>query len=97
MIWLGVASLLPHGDAHWKALIPGALLVALGVQVIHLGTVLFIAEKIERASETYGSLGVAFTLLFWLFVISRVIVASAMLNAALALERRPTPEEVLQA
>jgi len=96
-IWLGLAWLLPHGEADWTALIPGALLVALGVQVIHLGTVLFIAGRIERASETYGSLGVAFTLLFWLFVISRVIVASAMLNAALALERRPTPEEVLHA
>jgi hypothetical protein len=92
-IWLGLALLLPHGDADWKALIPGALLVALGIQVIHLGTVLFMAEKIERASETYGSLGVAFTLLFWLFVVSRVIVASAMLNAALALEQQSTPEE----
>ena len=65
--------------------------------MIHLGTVLFIAGRIERASETYGSLGVAFTLLFWLFVVSRVIVASAMLNAALAHERRPAPEEVLHA
>jgi uncharacterized BrkB/YihY/UPF0761 family membrane protein len=96
-IWLALAWLLPHGDADWRALIPGAVLVALGVQLIHLGTVLFIAGRIERASETYGSLGVAFTLLFWLFVISRVIVASAMLNAALALKRRTTPEEVLHA
>lgn len=93
-IWLGLSLLLPHGHADWKALIPGALLVALGVQVIHLATVLFIADKIERASETYGSLGVAFTLLFWLFVVSRVIVASAMLNAALALEGRPNAEDV---
>jgi membrane protein len=96
-IWLALAWLLPHGDADWKALIPGALLVALGVQVIHLGTVLFIAGRIERSSETYGSLGVAFTLLFWLFVVSRVVVASAMLNAALARGRRPTSEEVLHA
>jgi membrane protein len=96
-IWLALSWLLPHGDADWKALIPGALLVALGIQLIHLGTVLFIAGRIERTSETYGSLGVAFTILFWLFVVSRVIVASAMLNAALALERRPTPEEVLHA
>jgi membrane protein len=87
-IWLGVAWLLPHGDAGWTDLVPGALLVALGVQVIHLGTVLFIADKVERASQTYGSLGVAFTILLWLYVISRVIVASAMLNAALAEGRR---------
>ena len=96
-IWLGLSWLLPHGDADWKALIPGALLVAVGVQVIHLGTVLFVAGRIERSSETYGSLGVAFTMLLWLFIVSRVIVASAMLNAALAHRRRPTPEEVLHA
>ena len=91
-IWLGLVWLLPHGDADWTALVPGALVVALGIQLIHLGTVLFIAGRIERASDAYGSLGVAFTVLFWLFIISRVIVASAMLNAALALERRPAPE-----
>jgi uncharacterized BrkB/YihY/UPF0761 family membrane protein len=97
-IWLALEWLLPHGQADWQALVPGALLVAVGVQVIHLGTVLFIAGRIERSSETYGSLGVAFTLLFWLFVISRVIVASAMLNSALVIERRPTTqEEVLHA
>ena len=81
----------------WTLLVGSARLgVAVGVQVIHLGTMLFIAGRIERSSETYGSLGVAFTLLFWLFVVSRVIVASAMLNAALA-QRRPTPEEMLHA
>jgi membrane protein len=97
-IWLALEWLLPHGQADWRALVPGALLVAVGVQVIHLGTVLFIAGRIERSSETYGSLGVAFTLLFWLFVISRVIVASAMLNSALVIERRlTTQEEVLHA
>jgi uncharacterized BrkB/YihY/UPF0761 family membrane protein len=82
-IWLGVAWLLPHGRAPWSALVPGAVLFAAGVQIVHLVTVLFIAGRVDRASETYGSLGVAFTLLFWLYVVSRVIVASAMLNAAL--------------
>jgi len=82
-IWLGLSWLLPHRRAPLRALVPGALLVALGVEVIHLGTVLFIGQKLERASQTYGTLGVAFTILFWLFVVSRVIVASAMLNATL--------------
>lgn len=96
-IWLVVERLLPHGDAPWTALVPGALLVAAGMQLTHLGTVLFLGERVERASATYGSLGVAFTLLFWLFIVSRVIVASAMLNAALWERRRgrpvaPTPE-----
>jgi uncharacterized BrkB/YihY/UPF0761 family membrane protein len=94
-IWLGAAWLLPHGEAPVSALIPGAVLVAAGAQLVHLTTVLYIAGRVDRASATYGSLGVAFTLLFWLYVVSRVIVGSAMLNAALweqaaADPRRPT-------
>ena len=82
-IWLGVSILLPHGTAPWKALAPGALLVAVGMQVVHLGTVLFVADRVERASATYGSFGAALTILVWLYVVSRVIVGSAMLDAAL--------------
>jgi membrane protein len=82
-IWLGVSLRLPHGDAPWKALVPGAVLVAAGIGLIHLGTVLVIAHYLERASATYGALGVSFTILMWLFISSRVIVASAMLNAVL--------------
>ena len=81
-IWLWLEWLLPHGDAPLRALIPGAILVALGVQVVHLGTALFIGAKVARASATYGSLGVAFTVLAWLYILSRIVVASAMLNAA---------------
>ncbi len=92
-IWLVVSWLLPRGRADWTALVPGALLVALGVQVVHLGTVLFIAGRIERASNTYGPLGAAFTLLVWLYVISRVIVASAMLNPTLAERCQPPSGE----
>jgi uncharacterized BrkB/YihY/UPF0761 family membrane protein len=81
-VWLWLEWLLPHGDAPLRALVPGAVLVALGIQVVHLGTVLFIGAKVARASATYGSLGVAFTVLAWLYILSRIVVASAMLNAA---------------
>lgn len=90
-IWLWLEWLLPHGDAPLSALIPGAILVAIGVQVVHLGTALFIGEKVARASATYGSLGVAGTVLVWLYVLSRITVAGAMLNAARWERREPHP------
>jgi membrane protein len=82
-IWLGLSRWLPHADAPWRALIPGAVLVAVGMQGIHLGTVLFVGGRLERASATYGSFGAAFTVLVWLYLASRVIVGAAMLNAAI--------------
>jgi uncharacterized BrkB/YihY/UPF0761 family membrane protein len=94
-VWLGVSMLLPHGDAPWKALLPGAVLMGVGLQVIHLLTVLFVAGRVQRASETYGSLGVAFTILLWLFLVCRVLVASAMLNATLWHRHQGEPQPTL--
>jgi uncharacterized BrkB/YihY/UPF0761 family membrane protein len=87
-VWLLASMRLPHGDAPPRALVPGALLVAAGLETIQLGTTLVVAKQVERASATYGSLGVAFAILIWLFVVSRILVGSAMLNAA-RYESRP--------
>jgi membrane protein len=92
-VWLVASLRLPHAGAPARALVPGALLVAAGLEAIQLATTLVVAEQVERASETYGSLGVAFAILIWLFVVSRVMVGSAMLNAALW-ERRRREEAV---
>jgi uncharacterized BrkB/YihY/UPF0761 family membrane protein len=59
------------------------LLAALGVQVIHVFAVFYIAAKLERASALYGGLGLAATLLFVLYVVGRLVVSSAVLNAEL--------------
>ena len=34
-LWLWASLHLPHGDADWRALLPGALLVAIGLSVLH--------------------------------------------------------------
>jgi len=44
-------GLLPHGDVSWKALLPGAVLVAVGVQALHLFVELYLVPKIGRSSE----------------------------------------------
>ena len=64
-------------------------MVGVGLQIVHLGTVLFVSGQVERASATYGPLGVAFTILVWLFVVSRVVVGSAMLNATVWRRHEP--------
>jgi membrane protein len=64
------------------------------VWVAQLLSVYYLAHRVQRASELYGSLGTAAAILAWLYVVARLMVASAMLNAALW-ERRTrgaTPE-----
>jgi uncharacterized BrkB/YihY/UPF0761 family membrane protein len=82
-IWLWVSTWLPHGDAPLTALIPGALLAAVGAQFVHLFTVLYIAAKLERASALYGGLGLAATFLFVLYIAGRLVISSAVVNAEL--------------
>jgi uncharacterized BrkB/YihY/UPF0761 family membrane protein len=75
--------LLPHGDASWRALLPGAGVIAVGHAALQVATVYYFAPKLTRAPALYGSLGSAATLLLWLFLVARLIVASAFLNATL--------------
>jgi hypothetical protein len=52
--------------------------------------VFYIAAKLERASALYGGLGMAATLLFVLYVVGRLVVSSALLNAELWRRSRRT-------
>jgi uncharacterized BrkB/YihY/UPF0761 family membrane protein len=74
---------LPHASAPWRALIPGAILLAVGSGAIHAFVVLYLTPKLGRSTQLYGSLGAASVILFWLFLTARLIVASAFLNASL--------------
>ena len=40
-------------------------------------------HKLDSASELYGGLGTAFVLLLWLYLVARLVVASAVVNATL--------------
>jgi membrane protein len=86
---LWAMRLLPHGDAPWTALIPGAVLVAVGFQALHLFAVLYLVPRLGRSSELYGSLGAATVILLWLYIVARLITLSAFLNATLWERRTP--------
>jgi uncharacterized BrkB/YihY/UPF0761 family membrane protein len=88
-LWWVVSHALPRDPAAgWWALLPGAVLVGVGAWGLHLLSVYVLARRVASASELYGSLGVAAALLAWLYLLGRLMVASAMLNATLW-ERRP--------
>jgi uncharacterized BrkB/YihY/UPF0761 family membrane protein len=89
-MWFGISLLLPHGDADWPALLPGAVLVGVGVLVLHLVTVYYISRRVGRSSMLYGSLGGAVAILGWTYLVGRLTVTSAVLNASLNREREET-------
>ncbi len=67
-LWLWASLHLPHRDAPWQALVPGALLVAIGFQVLHEAIGHLLVPKLEKATSLYGSLGATTTLLFFMYM-----------------------------
>ena len=82
-LWVFVQWHLPRQDVTWTELIPGAVLVAVGAEVLQVATVLYFTRAIETKSETYGAIGAALAILLWAYILGRIIVSGAMLNAVL--------------
>ena len=82
-LWLLLTIYFPHRVTPWTTLIPGALLFGVGAEVIAVVTTYVLGPYASSRESAYGTLGLAAALLLILFFLSRLIVASAVLNATL--------------
>ena len=80
-LWLLVSLHVPHADARWHALLPGALVIAIGFQALHGLVVHFLVPKLEKATTLYGSLGATTTLLFFMYFVGRLVVTAPILRS----------------
>lgn len=75
----GALCLLPHpADTTPKDLLPGGLVIGIGSQVLHLVTVLYLADRVT--TELYGALGTAATLLLWGYLLARTLIGASTVN-----------------
>jgi uncharacterized BrkB/YihY/UPF0761 family membrane protein len=88
-----VMTLMPHANATLRALIPGAAVVAVGIELMHILVVLYLAPKLSRSPSLYGALGGATVVMLWLYLIARLLVLAAFLNATLWDRRHRPPAE----
>jgi uncharacterized BrkB/YihY/UPF0761 family membrane protein len=82
-LWLLVSLRVAHADARWTRLLPGSFFYAFGAILVVLFNSLLFERMLEAKSSTYGALGIAATLLLGFFLIGRVMVGAAVLNATL--------------
>jgi uncharacterized BrkB/YihY/UPF0761 family membrane protein len=95
-LWLWVSVHLPHRDAPWQALIPGALVVAIGFQVLHQVIAYLLVPKLEKSTSLYGDLGATTTFLFFMYMTAILVVTAPVLNSSLydeLLSRRDAPQD----
>lgn len=73
----------------WRALVPGAILGALGFEVLKIVGTVLVPRMVSSSSALYGSLGVVLALLGWLAFFARLIIYSSTLNVVLWEQRGP--------
>lgn len=82
--WLWVCfTRLPHPGVPLISLVPGALVVWAGLVALHIASIVYFVPRLDHAPRLYGSLGIAATLMLWLYVVARLVVVGAFLNATL--------------
>lgn len=74
---------LPRRATHPRELLPGAVVVAVGHQLVNVAVVFYFAPRLGESEETYGAFGAAATMLVWLYVLSRLFTGAGFLNATL--------------
>jgi membrane protein len=82
-LFLWASKILPNRDVGWRALLPGAILGALGFEVLKIVGGYYVPKAISSSSALYGSLGVVFAILAWLLFFGRLVVYSSVLNVVL--------------
>ena len=86
---------MPHApDVPWTALLPGAVVFGVGLEVLHLVTVYWIADQMEHKTDTYGAIGFALALLLWAYLLGRLITSAAVINETLWTRYRTTQRRV---
>ena len=82
-LFLWADKLLPNRDIGWRPLLPGALLGAAGFELLKVLGGIYLPRAVASSSALYGSIGVVFAILAWLFFFGRLIVYSTVLNVVL--------------
>jgi membrane protein len=89
VFWLTFA-LLGTQKVGWRPLLPGAVFAGIGLQVLTLAGAYVVPHAVASSSALYGSLGIVFAILAWLFFFGRLLVYASILNVVLYEQARGT-------
>jgi len=96
-LWLWTLRVLPNTRLPWKALLPGAVLGAVGLEVLKAVGAYYVPRAVASSSQLYGSLGIVFAILAWLLLFGRLVVYSAVLNVVRYEQHEGTVRAVVEA
>jgi len=88
VFWLLTPYVILARRLPWRRLVPQAVLAALGMAMLRAGSAVYMPRALSSAAQQFGSIGVAFSFVSWLFAAALVLTASAAIGATLS---RTTP------
>jgi membrane protein len=80
VLFLWTFTSLGNSSVGWRVHLPGALVVAVGFEILKLVGAIYVPRLVSGSSALYGSIGVVFATLAWLAIYARLIVHGAVLN-----------------
>jgi membrane protein len=79
-LWVWTFKVLSTRDIDWKSLLPGAVVAAIGLEILKAIGAFYVPRAVASASAVYGTLGVVFAVLAWLLFFGRLVVYAAVVN-----------------
>jgi membrane protein len=74
VLWMWTSWVLPNRRVTWRALLPAAIVGAVGLELLKIAGGYVVPLLVARSSALYGTIGVVFALLAWLLVLGRLVV-----------------------
>lgn len=78
---LGLFWILPRRCRRLVELVPGAITLAAGFTGLNIAGAVYFTGKLQQSSQVYGALGVAVTVLVYLFFLGQIVVLATLVNA----------------
>jgi len=79
-LWLWTLRALLNVPVPWRQLLPGAVVGAIGLEVLKILGSIYVPRAVSASSALYGSIGIVFAILAWLFFFGRLTVYVAVVN-----------------
>jgi membrane protein len=80
-VFLWTFWLLGNHKVGIRPLVPGAVVAAVGFEILKLVGTVMVPQLVKSSSALYGPIGIVFAILAWLALIARLLVYSSAVNA----------------
>lgn len=81
MLWTSIPYLLLNRQVHWRRLVAGGAVAAVGTGIYSVATAVYMPDQMERYTQEFGLFGVTIALIGWLLAVAFILVGAAVVGA----------------